>query len=607
MRQSVVSALSVPRNLPSQNDDKKLDASVKVEMAVFQSNGKRGRCLEQVYLYLMTVLPTSVEAERAFSAAGVLCTEVHTHLDDHTLDTLLLPQLNRYMYLYDSMNCLWIRHLWRINPHHCCSMGFGNSSEMQMEQTKKHVDYCSGPCHAEQILQVLNNYRQNGIFTDVVLQVGTVEFPCHRAALSANSIYFRAMFHSNLKESCQDKVKIHDISPSNMEALLNFMYEGKVDIHEDNVESIFLASDHLQINVVRDACVKFLEKQIDPSNCLGILKLARSFSVHTLTEKCTKFLFEDFAEVFKHEEFLLLSDVELVEFLCSERLTVEHEAVVDAVIRWLHHDVPARKVHLKNLLALVQLPLLDPVYFVNKIEMDEVIMKSEECWPLLQEARRYHIFGNEVMSTRTHPRRWPYQQQGRVEIYVVGGFDGNGRVASVECYNSFTNEWHPVAALLEAVSSAAVTTCHNKLFVIGGAVNDQTNTNQVQCYDPDEDKWIHMAPTPFYLRCLNAVTLDKTIYVVGGLMEKMYSYVPEKNLWSEAVTLPGPLESCGMAICHGKMYILGGRNEQGMGTDKVFSFEPSSGEFTEEPPMPRCLIYHGCVTVTQPLKKNLKL
>ncbi|KAG2466594.1 IPO11 protein, partial [Polypterus senegalus] len=75
MHQSVASALSVPRNLPSQNDDKKLDASVKAEMVVFQSNGKSGRCLEQVYLYLMTVLPTSVEAKRAFSVAGVLCTK----------------------------------------------------------------------------------------------------------------------------------------------------------------------------------------------------------------------------------------------------------------------------------------------------------------------------------------------------------------------------------------------------------------------------------------------------------------------------------------------------------------------------------------------------
>ncbi|KAG2470364.1 CBPC4 carboxypeptidase, partial [Polypterus senegalus] len=88
MRQSVASALSVPRNLPSQNDDKKLDASVKAEMAVFQSNNKHGCCLEQVYQYLMTVPPTSVEAERAFSATGVLCTKVRSRLDDRTLDML---------------------------------------------------------------------------------------------------------------------------------------------------------------------------------------------------------------------------------------------------------------------------------------------------------------------------------------------------------------------------------------------------------------------------------------------------------------------------------------------------------------------------------------
>ncbi|KAG2464757.1 PIWL2 protein, partial [Polypterus senegalus] len=87
MRQSVASALSVPRNLTSLNDDKKLDASVKAEMAVFQSNFKRGRCLEQVYQYLMTVLPTSVAAECAFPVAG-LCMNVRSRLDDCTLDTL---------------------------------------------------------------------------------------------------------------------------------------------------------------------------------------------------------------------------------------------------------------------------------------------------------------------------------------------------------------------------------------------------------------------------------------------------------------------------------------------------------------------------------------
>ncbi|KAG2468111.1 ATD2B protein, partial [Polypterus senegalus] len=66
MHQSVA---SVPRNLPSQNDDKKLDASVKAEMAVFQSNGKRGHCLEQVYQYLMTVPPTSVVKKHAIHSS----------------------------------------------------------------------------------------------------------------------------------------------------------------------------------------------------------------------------------------------------------------------------------------------------------------------------------------------------------------------------------------------------------------------------------------------------------------------------------------------------------------------------------------------------------
>ncbi|KAG2466446.1 AF9 protein, partial [Polypterus senegalus] len=95
VRQSVASALSVLRNLPTQNDDKKLDASVKAEMVVFQSNGKRGRCLEQVYQYLMTVPPTSVEAERAFSAAGILCTKVRYRLNDRMLDMCFLHSYYR--------------------------------------------------------------------------------------------------------------------------------------------------------------------------------------------------------------------------------------------------------------------------------------------------------------------------------------------------------------------------------------------------------------------------------------------------------------------------------------------------------------------------------
>jgi len=87
MRQSLVAAAPC-QNSSFQDTDKKLDASIKAEMVVFTSGGKRGRCLEQAYEYLLSIPPTSVEAERAFSAAGVLCTKLRSRLDDRSLDTL---------------------------------------------------------------------------------------------------------------------------------------------------------------------------------------------------------------------------------------------------------------------------------------------------------------------------------------------------------------------------------------------------------------------------------------------------------------------------------------------------------------------------------------
>jgi len=57
MRQSVASSASASSTLQSRDAEKKLDASTKAEMAVFESSGKRGRSLEQAYNYLMSVPP----------------------------------------------------------------------------------------------------------------------------------------------------------------------------------------------------------------------------------------------------------------------------------------------------------------------------------------------------------------------------------------------------------------------------------------------------------------------------------------------------------------------------------------------------------------------
>jgi hypothetical protein len=63
---------------------------IRQEMSLFEVGGGRGRILQLVYDYLLTVPPTSVESERAFSAAGVVCSKLQTRLGDETLDSLCM-------------------------------------------------------------------------------------------------------------------------------------------------------------------------------------------------------------------------------------------------------------------------------------------------------------------------------------------------------------------------------------------------------------------------------------------------------------------------------------------------------------------------------------
>nr|XP_060622964.1 kelch-like protein 35 [Anolis sagrei ordinatus] len=567
----------------------------------------------------------------------------------------------------------------------------GSDSIKLLDQRSKKIPMklFNVPCHAEQILQTLNSYRQDGIFTDVVLVMGGQRFPCHRATLSANSTYFRAMFAGRLEEGCQGIANLQAMSAPSMSLILDYMYGEDVFIQEDNVEGLLELSNLLQIPRLKDACVAFLERQLHPRNCLGIMRFANSFSISSLVEKSKRLVLEGFVEVSHHEEFLELDAKELGTCLSSDWLVVpKEEVVLEALMQWVRHDVASRRGALKDLLKHVRLPLLDPLYFLEKVEVDAVIHQSKECLPLLQEARKYYILGTEVNSQRCRPRRFmelaemivviggcdkkgflklPFVdifhpesgqwkplpnlpgytksefatctlkndvyisgghintrdvwllssrlnvwlkvaclQKGRWrhkmtalcgKIYAVGGYDGVYRLASVECYDSFLNCWTTVTPLPLAVSSAAVVSCLGQLYVIGGALDDTANTDKVQCYDPKENQWRILSPAPFSQRCINAVSLDNLIYVVGGLLSHCFSYNPLNDTWTRMASLSAPLESCGVTVCHGKIFILGGRDENGQGTNKVLALNVETGTLEPQPPLQRCTSYHGCGTI----------
>jgi len=76
---------------PPSDADRQLQATaIRTEMALFATTGHHGRCVLQAFDYLMTVPVKFVEAERAFSAAAILCSKLRLSLGETpwTVDSL---------------------------------------------------------------------------------------------------------------------------------------------------------------------------------------------------------------------------------------------------------------------------------------------------------------------------------------------------------------------------------------------------------------------------------------------------------------------------------------------------------------------------------------
>ena len=65
-----------------------LSIKIQKEMVLFENGGTRGDFLQRAYDFLMTIKPTSVESERAFSVAGLFAIKIRSRLGDETLDVL---------------------------------------------------------------------------------------------------------------------------------------------------------------------------------------------------------------------------------------------------------------------------------------------------------------------------------------------------------------------------------------------------------------------------------------------------------------------------------------------------------------------------------------
>ena len=139
-------------------------------------------------------------------------------------------------------------------------------------------------------------------------------------------------------------------------------------------------------------------------------------------------------------------------------------------------------------------------------------------------------------------------------------------------YNAAADDWYSLAPLPTARNSGAAAVVNGVLFVIGGRTVRDGNVAAVELYDPVTDRWSSARPMPQAQAGLAAAVSRGKIYVFGGeyfqpspggVYPEAWEYDPQTDKWRAVAAMPRPRHGLGAVSIDNTIYVLGGAAKAG--------------------------------------------
>uniref|UniRef100_A0A8D8ACS8 Speckle-type POZ protein-like A n=2 Tax=Culex pipiens TaxID=7175 RepID=A0A8D8ACS8_CULPI len=186
-------------------------------------------------------------------------------------------------------------------------------SEMQKPLQMLQKDY-----------QLLDNYASlfssSEFFSDLTVVIGKREFSAHRAILAVRSPVFAAMFkHTEMAESQQKRVVIHDIEPHVFEEVLRFIYTDTVQGLDKLAHELLAAADKYALDRLRNMCEECLGKNLSVETVTKTLHLADLYHAKQLHQLAVQFIAKNIKSMQTHDwKDLLTNNADVAAEMFSE-------------------------------------------------------------------------------------------------------------------------------------------------------------------------------------------------------------------------------------------------------------------------------------------------
>ncbi|XP_001359086.4 kelch-like ECH-associated protein 1B isoform X1 [Drosophila pseudoobscura] len=473
------------------------------------------------------------------------------------------------------------------------------------DATDDDMTFCMSN-YAKEALKMMFMMRSHGMLTDVVLEVKKELFPAHKVVLSAASPYFKAMFTGGLKESEMSRVQLQGVCPTAMSRILYFMYTGQIRVTEVTVCQLLPAATMFQVPNVIDACCAFLERQLDPTNAIGIANFAEQHGCVELQKKANIFIERNFTQVCQEEEFLQLSAYQLIALIRRDELNVQEEReVYNAVLKWVKYDEDNRHCKMEHILGAVRCQFLTPNFLKEQMKNCDVLRKVPACREYLAKifkdltlhkcpgvkertpntTRMIFVAGGffrhslDILEAyNVDDKTWTTLPNLRIprsglgaaflkgKFYAVGGRNNNMCSSYdsdwVDRYSAISETWRPCSPMSVPRHRVGVAVMDELMYAVGGSAGMEYH-NTVEYYDPDLDRWTLVQPMHSKRLGVGVVVVNRLLYAIGGFdgnerLTSVECYHPENNEWSFLPSLQTGRSGAGVAAINQFIYVVGG-------------------------------------------------
>ncbi|KAG8466943.1 hypothetical protein KFE25_008322 [Diacronema lutheri] len=433
------------------------------------------------------------------------------------------------------------------------------------------------------------------------------EYHAHRVVLASASKFFRRAF---VAAPAQTVVELHDVDSVGLGLALRFVYDGRVDVPEPAMDSLVAALSALELRDLLEQCIQAIIENLTPGTALPAYELASANYLDALAKSALKIACDHFAAASSDPSWARLSVGTIARVVGHDELHALEVPTLEAVLRWVRADEPARVPALEELLPLIRFPLMD----ADEIDgacATEPLVTSARCWAWLREEARtvhaqtalarerdsnprtlargtrawllYSVGGMDGKAVMSSVQRWALKTEKwetvaplgtpRVghgcavlggQIYAVGGSDGTRRLSEVERFCPWRGRWEPVKGLSCARGDVGVAVLHGQLYAIGGRMQFEPLTS-VERYCPERKSWEAVAPLSvprYHVRC---AALDGQVYAIGGGdatrkdgKTTTERYCPRRGTWEPIAPMGTSREGVGIAVLDGKIFATGG-------------------------------------------------